>query len=378
MNFSFTTLSQLFSGDFPKRKLPWLGFLTVESGLAAVHFSREVRRIVRSSGLLFTSLYLKQCGVSLQRYYAGCWDKTDKQAVPVSLTRCGLPRIIPSYIRMVIRKRDDRADIWVKIILSWCRLCGIIELAARVKSTLFESIVTPTPDMDSLQEVLSNIKTSYSKLQPIYLPHLTTHPLELGMTWEPTWKSVPLMDSFIRRFDVPNKDPKGDEREKQLSKCHNIFSVLKHEIAAFSCFIKKLHSIPDGYFSSGILWNHWTYYPHDPNNTKFANHNLDYFERCVGPFWADLPAMYQSYGIPLATGRLSCVTEGSGKRRIFAICNYIKQRLLAPVHTWSMKILSPIPMAGILKSQSIRAVKREKMLLLDGQDRLAGKMELSI
>ena len=38
--------------------------------------------------------------------------------------------------------------------------------------------------------------------------------------------------------------------------------------------------------------------------------------------------------------------EGGGKRRIFAICNYIKQRLLFPVHKWAMKVLSSIPTDG--------------------------------
>ncbi|GAU46439.1 hypothetical protein TSUD_91570 [Trifolium subterraneum] len=37
-------------------------------------------------------------------------------------------------------------------------------------------------------------------------------------------------------------------------------------------------------------------------------------------------------GIPRVTGRLGCSLEGAGKRRIFAISNYMNQRLLKPVH----------------------------------------------
>ncbi|GAU48480.1 hypothetical protein TSUD_291650 [Trifolium subterraneum] len=37
-------------------------------------------------------------------------------------------------------------------------------------------------------------------------------------------------------------------------------------------------------------------------------------------------------GIPWVTGRLGCSLEGAGKRRIFAISNYMNQRLLKPVH----------------------------------------------
>ena len=51
-------------------------------------------------------------------------------------------------------------------------------------------------------------------------------------------------------------------------------------------------------------------------------------------------------GIPLYTGRLFQQFPGAGKRRIFAICNYMKQRLLNPVHDWAMSVLRTIPMDG--------------------------------
>lgn len=72
--------------------------------------------------------------------------------------------------------------------------------------------------------------------------------------------------------------------------------------------------------------------------------DLEYFERCVGPQFATVSGAY--VGFPIASGRLAQVIEGSGKRRIFAICNYIKQRLLYPVHQWAMRVLSSIPMDG--------------------------------
>ncbi|XVF31955.1 hypothetical protein REPUB_Repub17cG0040000 [Reevesia pubescens] len=39
-------------------------------------------------------------------------------------------------------------------------------------------------------------------------------------------------------------------------------------------------------------------------------------------------------GVPPYTGRLGQTLEGSGKRRVFAIGNYINQRLLYLVHQW--------------------------------------------
>lgn len=40
-----------------------------------------------------------------------------------------------------------------------------------------------------------------------------------------------------------------------------------------------------------------------------------------------------------------------GKRRIFAIGNYIKQRLLHPVHVWAMRVLSLLPTDGTFDQQ---------------------------
>ena len=82
------------------------------------------------------------------------------------------------------------------------------------------------------------------------------------------------------------------------------------------------------------------YYPFDHNNTLFANKMFNYLESVVGPYFSMLLGAYTR--VPLATGRLAQVIERGGKIRIFAICNYINQRLLFPVRKWAMKVLSSI------------------------------------
>jgi len=48
--------------------------------------------------------------------------------------------------------------------------------------------------------------------------------------------------------------------------------------------VAKIHSIPDGVFSPGILWNHRILYPKDTIITSyFSREDLNYFERAVGP-----------------------------------------------------------------------------------------------
>ncbi|QHN95457.1 NADH-ubiquinone oxidoreductase chain [Arachis hypogaea] len=55
-------------------------------------------------------LYLKQAASSLMMAYGGDEFVHPDNAVPVSLTRSGYPRIIPSHHRRMILKKDEKAD----------------------------------------------------------------------------------------------------------------------------------------------------------------------------------------------------------------------------------------------------------------------------
>jgi len=88
----------LLKGLLIKVNLVITGTFSTEIGLSAVHFARRVRYLALKSGWLYVALYLKQCTTSLLRYYA---------LVSISLTRSGIPRIIPPYHRKLIMKRYD-------------------------------------------------------------------------------------------------------------------------------------------------------------------------------------------------------------------------------------------------------------------------------
>jgi len=220
----------------------------------------------------------------------------------------------------------------------------LIELAPKVTKATFQSITEPTSDIDSVKEVLTMIKTHGKRLISIYLPFAHTIPLKQGNVWEPTWKSTPITDRYVSQYATLSS------AGQKFIQFQNIFVNLKHEMASFIMNVCKIHAIPDGFFSPGILWREWVLYPFDPNNTKFANESLDWFEKRIGPHMASLIPAYQ--GIPLVTGKLAQALPGAGKRRIFAICNYVKQRLLRPVHDWAMKVLSMIPMDGTFNQES--------------------------
>lgn len=116
------------------QKVLWLVMdrQTKEMCIACYLFLREVFRLKKKSGCLFLALYLKQCQFSLKTYYSGSFDRTLSLPVPVSLTRTGLPRIIPSFHRSLIRVGDERADEIVRVYLSLFSLSLCAVSASRV------------------------------------------------------------------------------------------------------------------------------------------------------------------------------------------------------------------------------------------------------
>lgn len=125
----------------------------------------------RRSGALFTALYLKQCAVTLQQAYGGItpYDIHTKLSVPVSLTRSGYPRIIPSFHRQQIYKRDDKADMLVKLYFSFFSLSRAIKLAKRISPSLFASITDPMSDVKKFSEVRDWLRGLIRKLANRYL-----------------------------------------------------------------------------------------------------------------------------------------------------------------------------------------------------------------
>lgn len=95
-------------------------------------------------------------------------------------------------------------------------------------------------------------------------------------------------------------------------------------------------------WSQGALWPRYTRYIYDTSNKLISGWSLDTFERTIGPYYPTCSQM----GIPPELGRLCFTLSGAGKRRIFAIGNYINKRLLKPVHDWLMEVLRILPTDG--------------------------------
>lgn len=146
--------------------------------------SKEVLRMIRTSGLLFTALYLKECSTALMKYYASGRRVLDNNwsGPYVSLSRAGIPRIIPSHHRhiLIIMSGGERGDKLVRFDLSVFSVCRIVKLARPIIRATFSSIRDPVPDIDRVKEVMGEIKSSFSPLWPPYLPHLPKIALKKG------------------------------------------------------------------------------------------------------------------------------------------------------------------------------------------------------
>lgn len=311
-------------GHLAKVSLILFSNLTKERCLGAHHFAKEIIRMGRRSGWLFVSIYCKYAAVALQSAYVG--DVRLHQPFPISLTRSGYPRIIPSYHRHVIMKGDNRSDDIVQMYMSFFSLTKAIPLAKRVSQDTFKSIITPlTDDEDSVNATASGIKQLIPTLVSRYIPWVTRIPLRQGITWLPTWKAIPNYKVF-KGFGLP-KSP---------------YIVWPLELRCFASLLRFIHSRGEQ-FSPLCLWPHRVRYPLDSDNTIYTNKDLDACEQSFAPH---LPTVDGPAAKHFCFGRLGSSVEGRAKRRIFAIGNYICQRLLKPVHEFLMDVLRKLPSDG--------------------------------
>jgi hypothetical protein len=317
-----------------KLSLVVTGYYTTEHGLAAVHFARHVRRLSKGGGHLHCSLYMKQCGALLMRYYASSSIVDMKESFPVSvsLTRTGLPRIIPSFHRKIIRRRDKRADYLVRLYLSFFSISKIILLAKPVSRELFSSMERIGDNLDLVKTIGDKLFDDLPRMCDLYCPWIKEIPLNMGFSWVPTWKSLP--------------NSPGDKHR-------SCFTVIHEEIDSFlrePVFVPSDEGGMDTFSADlgplAALWFKRLYYPFDEYDWQEAV-DLDQVVYCdvIRPYLEDVSDTV-FHAVHHRPGRLAQVLEGAGKRRVFAICNYMKQRLLYPVHEWAMKVLRRFPSDG--------------------------------
>ncbi|KAG6467827.1 hypothetical protein ZIOFF_074349 (mitochondrion) [Zingiber officinale] len=173
---------------------------------------------------------------------------------------------------------------------------------------------------------------------------------------ESNFKLLSLPQFFLfRRDDEPlrtaNELKSGSfvrKRSRRLNQVRDVrscflFCLYPYEFASFRFLCESLNVLGEQ-TSKGCLRAPRIRYAFDLYNDDRTHHDVDWFEyvRNIGV----LMPTCESLGVPAITGRLGCSMAGAGKRRIFAIGNYVNQRLLRPVHEWLAEILRRIPMDG--------------------------------
>lgn len=170
--------SQLLKGFLNKIPLVVSDGLTKDVCLGLHYLAKQVIRMGRKSGWLFVALYLKQASTCLMQYYAVDSPSSPSElSVPISLTRSGLPRIIPPYHRKMIRLRNERSDMLVRCSLSALSLAKVIRLAKKVSKTTFSSITDrpQVPIRDLVNKSLDMFSQTREYLER-YIPKISTIP----------------------------------------------------------------------------------------------------------------------------------------------------------------------------------------------------------
>lgn len=87
----------------------------------------RILHLISKSGTKHTVLYLKECSVAIMHHVAGKRDYSSQ--FPVYLTR-GIPRLLPSSLRSLVRSRDR---IGVKVILTILQVYRVLYVPTTLK-----------------------------------------------------------------------------------------------------------------------------------------------------------------------------------------------------------------------------------------------------
>lgn len=260
---------RVLKGIFCKVLLIAQDGFTKEGCIASHLMAKQIYHLVRKSGFLFTALYLKQCSTTLMVWRGGKGPVPRDLSVPVSLTRSGLPRIIPRFHRREILSRSDKGDQLIKLYLSWFSLSRI--LAKPVTKKTFSTMVEPPKDMESIQAFISDLKGSLVSIVRRYCPRINELPLYQGLEFMPTWKSLPTfrvtLSVLVNRLGIPWKEA------RRIRSC---FVSFPFELASWQWLMQYVHAAGEQW-SQGALWAPFVRYPWSVENKMISGWSLDWY-----------------------------------------------------------------------------------------------------
>lgn len=302
--------------------------------------AKQIFQLYKTNGMLFVSQYCAMCQISLMKFMS---DSPDRGVLPAKstwcgLTRCGLPKLIASSHRKLLRRRDANARRIAQVYLTIFALGRLYKRAKTFPNLVpIESpLIYKDGDQPIWEDLIFSLKKELPELIFSSFPKCLRE-IELGFSWKPSWSSGPSslkakensnmlslgVDSYLffemfntRRHYLKNILKEGQEESKYL------FSLVK------------------------IISMYWY-----PRRIHLAGSDLepipgDSFEEFVRKTYpSELDPIIKRIK-PKAFGKLGRKYEGGGKVRVFTIADSIRQSLLRPIHNWVMQILRNIPQDG--------------------------------
>lgn len=202
--------------------------------------SREIIRLYRKSGPLFTGQYLKQVSFLLQRYVGGQRTKHPVMKTSVSLTRSGIPRIIPPFYRKKIRNGNDPAVI--QVVLSVCTLSRIMLVPPKggLRINPATIYIKGFQLSEECKKLCARLVSSGFSFLKGYVPAYSDIPIRLGSRFRPTFSSGP--NTY--------KDPRKESIIREGGLCGSskmsVYHTLPLDATALMTLFKLKHLVTVG------------------------------------------------------------------------------------------------------------------------------------
>jgi len=241
----------------------------------------------------------------------------------------------------MIARRDSKADTLVR--WYWFSLSKILLLSNKLSKDNLDSITRPVEAGERVVKIMAEFDQKLKLLCHRYMPWIQDMTVIQGMSWKPSWKSMPnpRLHEVWKVGSDGTKASKPAFREVITGPLTSLFS----ELGAFAlCLSEDSRTERTGLATSVPgLWCERLRWPFQPISLDAWEQDIMFFYKNVYPFFSELR---DSSRVPLYQGKLAGVVEGGGKLRLFVIGNYVKQRLLKPYHDWAMSVLRRPPGDG--------------------------------
>jgi len=329
------------STSFNRMLLVVLGRYTKGWSITAYTVAKEINRLYKINGFRFVSAYLKVCNTSLLNYLSKDYDqvpfKPQMYETRCSLTKGGLPRIILTKHRKIIRKGGPEA---VSVIRCYLTLFGFyrtfvdLRKVANLKTIWTEGGIQYLTgkeafyrfpnvipgEHDTQTDLLGWLQHCFPALALSQIKGFPSE-IKLGFNWIPTWAGGP---------------------NTRLTPFRTTVNVFRHDLNHWCWELVK--EIPDKILSEKrdrlirILSTHM--YPF-----RTVQLPVKTTQPVDDP---GLLGLFLDLGKPVLGryGTLGRKFEGGGKVRVFAMLDSFRQGLLRPLHVWLMSALRTIPNDG--------------------------------